>query len=59
MKPLYDTASVMRTLQQGIIKGYWTLEDLDTPAKGYVGDPAKHRNLLRDSQPPQPDDLPF
>lgn len=47
MESLYDPVSVMQTLRKGIEKGYWTLEDLDTPPPGFVGDPANHRNLLR------------
>ena len=31
MKPAFDKASVIKTLRDGIEKGYWSLEDLDTP----------------------------
>ena len=48
MEPLYDASSVRQTLRNGIAKGYWKLEDLDTPPPGYIGKPENHRNLLRD-----------
>jgi hypothetical protein len=31
MKRTFDTASAVKTLRDGLAKGYWTLEDLDTP----------------------------
>nr|BAR24785.1 hypothetical protein [uncultured Mediterranean phage uvMED]BAR24932.1 hypothetical protein [uncultured Mediterranean phage uvMED]BAR39226.1 hypothetical protein [uncultured Mediterranean phage uvMED] len=46
MKRLYDLSSVRSTLRKGIDKGYWTLEDLDSPAPGSIA--KNHRNLLRD-----------
>ena len=46
MKQLQDTASTIKTLRDGIAKGYWTLEDLDTPPPGSIS--KNHRNLLRD-----------
>ena len=46
MKRLYDLSSVQSTLRKGIAKGYWTLEDLDSPPPGSVC--KTHRNLLRD-----------
>ena len=47
MKRLYDQTSILFLLRAGINKGYWTLEDLDTPPPGYVGKPENFRNLLR------------
>ena len=59
-----DINVVRKTLQDGITKGYWTLEQLDQPSagwatntcvdrrmfpNGYVG--TQHRNLLRDHHP--------
>ena len=46
MKQLQDTASTNKTQRDGIAKGYWTLEDLDTPPPGSIS--KNHRNLLRD-----------
>ena len=46
MNPLQDITSTIRTLRDGIAKGYWTLEDLDTPPPGSIS--KNHRNLLRD-----------
>ena len=46
MKQLQDTASTIKTLRDGIAKGYWTLEDLDKPPPGSIS--KNHRNLLRD-----------
>ena len=62
---LNDNISAIRQqLRDGIVKGYWTLEQLDTPSagwlfnertdrrtfpEGYVG--IEHRNLLRDDEP--------
>ena len=31
MKHAFDRASVLRTLRNGVEKGYWTVEDLDQP----------------------------
>ena len=33
MKPAFDKASVIKTLKDGLRKGYWTLEDLDKPTE--------------------------
>ena len=33
MKPAFDKSSVMKTLRNGIDKGYWTIEDLDNPTQ--------------------------
>ena len=46
MKQLQDTASTIKTLRDGIAKGYWTLEDLDTPPPSSIS--KNHRNLLRE-----------
>ena len=46
MNPLQDITSTIKTLRDGIAKGYWTLEDLDTPPPGSIS--KTHRNLLRD-----------
>ena len=32
MEKVFDRISVMKTLKDGIKKGYWTLEDLDKPS---------------------------
>ena len=48
MQPLYDLSTVRQTLRDGILKGYWTLEDLDTPPPGFIG--GNHINLLRPLQ---------
>ena len=46
MKQLQDITSTIKTLRDGIAKGYWTLEDLDTPPPGCIS--KNYRNLLRD-----------
>ena len=48
MKPAFDFAAVRRTLQHGIDRGYWSLEDLDRPPKQHLN-PSAYRNLLRES----------
>ena len=48
MKPAFDYSSVRRTLQHGIDRGYWTLDDLDRPPKQHLN-PSAYRNLLRES----------
>ena len=62
---LNDIASAMQEqLQDGIAKGYWTLENLDQPSPGWVANTRvdkrtfpdgyqgiQHRNLLRDYHP--------
>ena len=35
MKQLQDITSTIKTLRDGIAKGYWTLEDLDRPSPGW------------------------
>ena len=35
MEKIFDI-SVINTLKDGIKKGWWTLEDLDTPPPGWV-----------------------
>jgi hypothetical protein len=71
MEKAFDRASIRRTLQHGVRKGYWTLEDLDQPApgwasnllvdrntfpNGYIG--IAHENLLRDYHPELPEAAP-
>lgn len=34
MERAFDKSSVIKTLRDGIKKGYWTLEDLDQPSSG-------------------------
>ena len=46
MKPLQDISSTIKTLRDGIAKGYWTLEDLDVAPPGSIS--KAYRNLLRD-----------
>jgi len=69
MKKSFDITSAIKILRDGITKGYWTLEDLDTPppgtaenikdykrflaTTGYVGSVPEYRNLLRDAAKPQ------
>lgn len=36
MEAAFDQTSVIKTLKDGIKKGYWTLEDLDTPSSGWI-----------------------
>ena len=63
--------SMLLALRKGVEKGYWTLEDLDTPScgfrtttsvdrawfkLGYEG--VQHRNLLRDEVKPHPETVP-
>lgn len=73
MKRTFDTASAVKILRDGIAKGYWTIEDLDTPspgtqmnfaeyrkfcvAQGYIGKEPVYRNLLRDAENNQEDDF--
>jgi len=73
MKRTFDTQSAVRILRDGIAKGYWTLEDLDTPspgtqmafadyrrycaAQGYIGKEPVYRNLLREVEENHKDDL--
>ena len=35
MEKVFDRISVIKTLKNGIKKGYWTLEDLDKPSPGW------------------------
>ena len=57
--------SIKQQLRDGIAKGYWTLEALDTPSAGFRNNTAvdrktfpggyegvQHRNLLRDEPIP-------
>ena len=62
MKQAFDPTSVRLTLRKGIEKGYWTLEDLDTPSMGWKENAERfrrhhpkyeqpiYRNLLRDQE---------
>lgn len=64
MKKAFDPTSVRMTLRAGIAKGYWTLEDLDTPSSGWEANAKAfrlhypkceqpvYRNLLRDEPEP-------
>jgi len=73
MKKGFDTQAAIRTLRDGIRKGYWTMEDLDKPSpgtqlsfadyrrycssQGYVGSEPVYRNLLREVEENQEDDF--
>ena len=73
MKRTFDTSSAVKILRDGIAKGYWTLDDLDTPppgtqmnfaeyrrfcvAQGYIGKDPVYRNILRDTKNNQEDDF--
>lgn len=73
MKRTFDTYSAVKILRDGIAKGYWTLEDLDTPspgtqmnfadyrrfcvAQGYINKEPVYRNILRDAENNQEDDF--
>ena len=35
MERIFNQASVIKLLKNGIKKGYWTLEDLDKPSPGH------------------------
>ena len=62
MQHAFDPTSVRLTLRKGIEKGYWTLEDLDTPSMGWKENAERfqrnypkyqqplYRNLLRDAE---------
>ena len=63
--------SVRKVLQDGIAKGYWTLETLDRPSAGWAANTRvdsrtfpdgyrgiEHRNLLRDYHPERPQATP-
>jgi hypothetical protein len=73
MKRSFETASAVKILRDGIVKGYWTLEDLDNPppgtqmnfvdyrrfcaAQNYLGKEPVYKNLLRDAEDNQQDDF--
>jgi hypothetical protein len=73
MKRTFDTTAAIKLLRDGIAKGYWTFEDLDTPppgtqmtfadyrrycvAQGYIGKEPVYRNLLREAEKNQQDDF--
>ena len=69
MDPIYDLATLRKTLRDGIAKGYWTIEHLDAPSIGrkmLEQDMKQHKVLeLRSFELPQhqnllrPTDLPF
>ena len=46
MKQVFDLTSVRKTLQHGIDKGFWTLEDLDTPSPGFIANTAVDRRFF-------------
>ena len=59
MKPAFELAEVRRLLRRGVDANHWTLQDLDTPSRGWVitmedakripgFTPPTYRNLLRD-----------
>ena len=59
MKQAFDLVEVRRLLRRGIEAKHWTLQDLDTPSRGWVitmedakripgFTPPTYRNLLRD-----------
>ena len=69
MEKAFDRISVMKTLKDGIKKGYWTLKDLDKPSPQWKevvdtrnGHPlyikgyqgVKFENLARVKEPPPP-----
>jgi hypothetical protein len=72
MKRTFEITSAVKILRDGIAKGYWTLEDLDSPppgtqmnfadyrrfcvAQGYVGKDPVYKNLLRELEDNQEDD---
>ncbi len=56
--------AIQQQLRDGILKGYWTLENLDAPSPGWLFNERtdkrtfpdgyagiEHRNLLRNSEP--------
>ena len=63
MQRAFDFTSVRLLLRQGIAKGHWTLEDLDTPSMGFQENAKlfrlhypkyeqyEYRNPLRDPEP--------
>ena len=36
MEQAFDKSSVINTLKNGVVKGYWTVEDLDIPTSGWI-----------------------
>jgi hypothetical protein len=64
MKPAFDQSSILLTLRNGLEKGYWTLENLDSPSGGWQLNERQwrkhplnrqsthrlHRNLLRNEE---------
>jgi len=43
MKAAFDITSVRLTLRQGIAKGYWTMEQLDSPSPGWIENAKRFR----------------
>ena len=65
MERIFDQTSLIKTIKDGIKKGYWTLKDIDRPSQGWtevINDckgnslfpkgykGVKHRNLARTQQ---------
>jgi|688.fasta_scaffold1034963_2 hypothetical protein len=46
MKRTFDPSAARDLLRRGILKGYWTLEDLDKPAPGTELNFAEYRRFL-------------
>ena len=36
MERMFDQVSLIKTIKDGIKKGYWTLEDIDSPPPGWI-----------------------
>ena len=36
MERMFDQVSLIKTIKDGIKKGYWTLEDIDRPPPGWI-----------------------
>ena len=36
MERMFDQASLIKTIKDGIKKGYWSLEDIDKPPQGWT-----------------------
>ncbi len=73
MKQTFDHAAAMKILRDGVSKGYWTVEQLDSPPPGtkmllhewsrhpmnknLKTEQPSYRNLLRDAEDNQEPDL--
>ena len=68
MERIFDQASLIKTIKDGVKKGYWTLNDIDKPPPGWTevvndckGNPlfpqgyqgVKYRNLARVEKRPK------